>query len=264
MKYTVKEFVQEIRKLYPGDYDDLSAEKLVELWLKKYPNDREKIDFSNDGKDKARITEPTRTTSGSSFGFLRTVIWIGLIAGGIYVFYNLTKNRNDTSSDSTSGSDQSISVSMVQSRPEDQFNSIPIKSDISEYIDTSKVLEHYGLDDNFKTDIKRILSDHNPDPENKVGTNCGQEERRCKWCSNVFNVEGTYSSIYQNVKNYVKPEDLFTAYAVSIAGAFSPSKVKAELIRCCNLYRSGVRYLCDYSTQEFCSEKCRTEYKYNH
>ena len=44
MKYTVEEFAKEIRKLYPGDYDDLSDKKLVELWLKKYPNDINKID----------------------------------------------------------------------------------------------------------------------------------------------------------------------------------------------------------------------------
>lgn len=45
MKYTVKEFAREIRKIYPRDYDDLTDEKLVELWLKKYPNDKEKVDL---------------------------------------------------------------------------------------------------------------------------------------------------------------------------------------------------------------------------
>jgi hypothetical protein len=46
MKYTVNEFAAKIRNLYPGDYDDLPDEKLVELWLKKHPNDRERVDFS--------------------------------------------------------------------------------------------------------------------------------------------------------------------------------------------------------------------------
>jgi len=44
MKYTVEEFANEIRELYPGNYDDLSDKKLVELWLKKYPNDVNKVD----------------------------------------------------------------------------------------------------------------------------------------------------------------------------------------------------------------------------
>ena len=45
MKYTINEFASQIRNLYPNDYDDLTDEKLVELWLKKYPEDIEKIDF---------------------------------------------------------------------------------------------------------------------------------------------------------------------------------------------------------------------------
>jgi hypothetical protein len=45
MKYTIIEFAKEIRKLYPGDYDDLTDSKLVELWLKKYPKDIDKVDL---------------------------------------------------------------------------------------------------------------------------------------------------------------------------------------------------------------------------
>jgi hypothetical protein len=44
MKFTVKEFAQEIRKLFPRDYDDLSDDELVTLWLKKYPEDAKKLD----------------------------------------------------------------------------------------------------------------------------------------------------------------------------------------------------------------------------
>jgi hypothetical protein len=42
-KYTVTEFANDIRAKHPGSYDDLSDEKLVELWLKKYPEDENKI-----------------------------------------------------------------------------------------------------------------------------------------------------------------------------------------------------------------------------
>lgn len=45
MKYTIKEFAREIRIIYPRDYDDLSDRNLLELWLKKYPNDRIKVDL---------------------------------------------------------------------------------------------------------------------------------------------------------------------------------------------------------------------------
>lgn len=46
MKYTIKEFAQEIRKLFPGNYDDLSDSELVRLWLKKYPQDIEKVEVA--------------------------------------------------------------------------------------------------------------------------------------------------------------------------------------------------------------------------
>ena len=46
MKYTISEFAEEIRALYPGDYDDLTDGKLVELWLKKHPKDIDKVDLS--------------------------------------------------------------------------------------------------------------------------------------------------------------------------------------------------------------------------
>ena len=45
MKYTISEFAHEIRKLYPGDYDDLTDKRLVELWITKYPEDKNKVDL---------------------------------------------------------------------------------------------------------------------------------------------------------------------------------------------------------------------------
>jgi hypothetical protein len=42
-KYKLKDFANEIRTKHPGSYDDLSDDKLVELWLKKNPEDRDKI-----------------------------------------------------------------------------------------------------------------------------------------------------------------------------------------------------------------------------
>jgi hypothetical protein len=43
MKYTITEFARGIRNRFPGDYDDLMDDELVELWLRKYPEDRNKI-----------------------------------------------------------------------------------------------------------------------------------------------------------------------------------------------------------------------------
>ena len=46
MKYTETEFVKEIRRLYPNNYDDLSDKDLLNLWFKKYPNDKLKVEFN--------------------------------------------------------------------------------------------------------------------------------------------------------------------------------------------------------------------------
>ena len=43
MKVSIKKFAKKIREDYPGDYDDLMDDELVELWLRKYPEDRNKI-----------------------------------------------------------------------------------------------------------------------------------------------------------------------------------------------------------------------------
>ena len=49
-QYTIPEFAKKIRTQYPGSYDDISDKKLIELWLKKYPKDKEHvIEESNSG-----------------------------------------------------------------------------------------------------------------------------------------------------------------------------------------------------------------------
>ena len=42
-KYSVSEFANNIRAKHPGAYDDLLDDKLVELWLKKFPDDKNKV-----------------------------------------------------------------------------------------------------------------------------------------------------------------------------------------------------------------------------
>jgi hypothetical protein len=55
MKYTVIEFAAKIRRLYPGDYVDLPDDRLVELWLRKHPNDRGKVDFPGKPRIKSEL-----------------------------------------------------------------------------------------------------------------------------------------------------------------------------------------------------------------
>jgi len=84
MKYTVKEFAHEIRKLYPGDYDDLSDQKLVDLWLKKYPKDREKIIFSE--SKESPIGHPKSKSTGL---IIKIVTAVAILT--VAIFTNPTK-----------------------------------------------------------------------------------------------------------------------------------------------------------------------------
>jgi len=141
------------------------------------------------------------------------------------------------------------------------FDRILISSDISNQIDSSKIVQLYQFDENTIKDIKRILSDNNPDPENKNGTICGQTERKCKWCSNLFYVDNRYLSIYNDLKRHLLPDNIIDIYGASMYAVCNNNEVKARILIDCNLYRNGERYCSILDDGEFCSEKCQTEYK---
>ena len=278
MKYTIKEFAKEIRKLYPNDYNDLTDEKLVELWLKKYPNDREKIDFSKDVKVKGQTTEPSNTTSGSSWGFLKTIFLLGLIAGGIYLFYNSTKNKNYTSNDSISGTEQSSSSNNVSessnTTPINELENIEIDPSISDEVDNTPFIQNLGLSEDSKIKIKKILSDPNPDPENKNQTAASTENFNCKWCSKEFShASSNYISIQALLRRKLFDGSvIYVTWMTAIvdeSGKVDSEKGRLNYIQLieeiCNFYDVGTKYTTyNVDPSEFCSEKCKTEYKYNH
>ena len=57
MKYTIREFAQEIRNNYPNNYDDLSDTELVNLWLKKYPKDKSKVNLNSYGESPIQLKQ---------------------------------------------------------------------------------------------------------------------------------------------------------------------------------------------------------------
>jgi hypothetical protein len=69
-QYTISEFSQKIRAKYPGSYDDLSDKKLIELWLKKFPNDIHKL---NDNQSTFQEENISREITNYIFK------WIGIV-----------------------------------------------------------------------------------------------------------------------------------------------------------------------------------------
>lgn len=95
MKYTIDKFANEIRKKYPKDYDDLSNSKLVELWLKKYPEDKIKVDLKqkkspprgsvNSNIQKSRKAKTTTTISAQETHRHRSLPFLNFL-GNTFLF----------------------------------------------------------------------------------------------------------------------------------------------------------------------------------
>jgi hypothetical protein len=273
-KYTKPEFAQKIRKKYPGSYDDLSDDKLVELWLKKYPADKEKIN----------------SEEGSVFNLFFNLFFIVLIGGGIFLglqfvisYFKGSGNSehhtsaitaiDSSSSSNLSSSEESISnnISETQDITDDQstgsekLKNSYIDPSISIRIDTNKIIKLFKFNDSYIKKIKIILSDPQEDPENKNGTYCDDQELTCKYCSNIFYMNKEYTSINNTLsKFFFNP-----LYAWAIVVQYSISEEMRDLFRndvinYCNLYFSGNKYTCELadSKKEFCSLKCEDNYKW--
>ena len=84
-KYTIEEFAVQIRIKYPNAYDDLEDDKLIELWLKKFPNDEEKIIFESDGDE---LVVPQKSNKRKYFwGIVLLILFAltrGLISNGVF------------------------------------------------------------------------------------------------------------------------------------------------------------------------------------
>lgn len=88
-KYTTKEFAADIRNKYPGSYDDLTDSQLVELWLKKFPQDKDKI-TENISTDKSQPQKWLTTRN-----ILLAVLILGSIIARVAI-WNIGKNESKT------------------------------------------------------------------------------------------------------------------------------------------------------------------------
>ncbi len=100
MKHSISSFANEIRNNYPGEYDDLNDEVLVSLWLKKYPEDKGKLEIYEVDNSTYAAEE---SNSDSNFWFYV----LAVVAVGIGVFFA----SNSNSSISTSPSEVAENIS---------------------------------------------------------------------------------------------------------------------------------------------------------
>ncbi|MBN8837690.1 MAG: hypothetical protein J0I09_10540 [Sphingobacteriia bacterium] len=126
-QYSISEFAQEIRKQYPGDYDDLTDAKLVELWLKKYPNDKNKVALNSVA---SAIPEKKENNNNNSSKYIKYII--------IVIILFIAFKTNPDSKDFT---DKAIEIYQNQSKNNNQKDSDAFSKALSEGIARSVIAE---------------------------------------------------------------------------------------------------------------------------
>lgn len=274
MKYTIREFAQEIRNNYPNDYDDLSDKELVNLWLKKYPKDKNKVNLNSHEESKISL-KPNGSKSVFSFkNIFKLIFWIGFISIGINVmtsravsdFIESMKDKHITESDMPSSTQtsgiQTFLDNIEASSKEFDNSGIPVNEEAERIVNESQLIQDLNLQQNDLLTLKQILSDTNPDPDSKVGEICSFHTTECKWCSKEIKNEDHIQSYQNIVKLSLSP---LGSMGLLFSGAFTGNdKLKKELEAFCNDFRVGKKYLCvEDEDKTFCSKKCETEYKQN-
>jgi hypothetical protein len=137
----------------------------------------------------------------------------------------------------------------------------PNKIEISHFYDSlvdSTFLKYRLSDLDLKT-LKQILSDPNPDPDDKADKVCGNISKKCQWCGKTFQVESKYITYRSTLNMFINP-------LVQIGMVFSTlfgldSGVGDQLHVMCIKFRKGIRYECisDLTSSDFCSLKCEKE-----
>lgn len=141
--------------------------------------------------------------------------------------------------------------------PSFNWSEINITPEAEKLISNSKVISQYNLNDEQIIQLKKILSDPNPDPENLIGQSCSSETRNCKWCGKEFILESKYYSSKQLLSNIVEPaEDPLQLIGLLINIGY------VDPVKCIDSYENGNKYQCIViEDKEFCSLKCEKEFK---
>ena len=305
-KLTPKQLAARIRDKYPKKYNDLTDSKLVELWLNKNPQDADLIKKESLG-----------------FGwylFFFLSIWFGLTVYNVKInkidFINrinkeifgknpkfVTKSikKNEYTNPNIILNEQSSSV-----YEEPNYN-YAITQEARDLINNSPIISVLRLDKSTTNTLLAILSDPNPDPDNRLGEFCDNTTTRCLYCNK--RVPGEIYTYKKYLRNELDCDGLFSAYnsrcfvakllinehsektteseinksgtveeqlnsidwtkVMSDAAAESIISLKPVIDKACSDFKNGGKYICienpvTNGSNQFCSEKCKTEYNYSH
>ena len=112
-RYTISEFAAKIRRKNRGSYDDLSDKRLVELYLKKYPEEKNKIiQAHTDSMENPTIDDVKEIANDVGLTF---IIWFGVIlivlgATGLFISSTYIIELQATTIETYVGDDSDISI----------------------------------------------------------------------------------------------------------------------------------------------------------
>lgn len=273
MGYSVEEFANEIRKLYPSHYDDLSDEKLVKLWLKKYPKDKKKVDFEkkqekyldkNHSESEEENKEKKRSVGFWDGLIILILIWFGISAIDMYLFdISFVRNVN-------TGFASLIGEYIVESSDNEYLefddNSRYFSGEITE-ADGELGVVLSQLTTKEIAFYREIVATYDSDPSNKLGKSCGNGIAYCEWCGDEFLYKQTYQSRIYDLKQIrntpflgfaLKAQQLFGALSGENPVEIWANDIKAMLIQ---IKKKNI-YYCGGDPPKYCSEKCRVEEQY--
>lgn len=136
---------------------------------------------------------------------------------------------------------------------------ITITSDASKTIDEN--FGNYNLQQSDLQTLKKILSDPNPDPENKAGQICETNVKKCKWDNESFEVQTNYITYQAIIEMLSNPFAQMGLGFTKILG--KDDELKNQIHQLCIQFENGNRYECSegMSASDYCSEKCKYEAK---
>ncbi len=280
MKYTVSEFATHLKSLFPQQEISISDQELVDSWLQKHPEDRDKIILERILESK---TEKTFNLFGNFLNKVWTFLVLFIILWGVLSMNNvpIVRDINQGILSSFENKEDIEEVVNAVFDPNDQHETPPVNDNILEKIpideiikakvDSNPIVAYLKLDDDTKTAITQILSDPNPDPNNLNGEYCGDVISHCKYCSNAIANPKFNRSIQESLKVrlFNRKINLYVSEIINAQNSLQESENKSDsdvnwgglmlegmlsevkgweddLRDACNLYREGFKYRCEF------------------
>ena len=169
------------------------------------------------------------------------------------------------------------------------YKRIEIDQQVSNYVDNNLLVQRCEFSEELKVQIKKILSDKNPDPKNINGISCGTHSHPCKLCGDPIKQNTIYITKQEKIENTLKdPENNLGIGTISmiddnwdqdknnngfldlLSSLYNiwtqdlKNEIKAEFEMLCTDFETGDKYDCviDGDRLSFCSIRCRNNYEY--